>query len=212
MPDGTNWMIPMLSLASMRREERDRATQPLMLTMLPGGAAQKTAIAAVAVTQQARDGLRQERRVAEQTVQAVAEAAADPTAFDRTRLEQQPALRAVASDELVAQIKVIPTAVAQQVADQTVAAVTEAVTDPPGFNRQSLEQKPALRAIATEDLVSRIKGIPSVDKRVADQAVDALKAAIALPVGQKLSKADLPAKFPELAAHLTTKQKGEISQ
>jgi hypothetical protein len=143
-------MVPMFSLASMRREERARANQPLLLTMLPGGAAQKTAVAAVAVTQQVRDGLRQERRVAEQTVDAVAEAAASPAAFDRDRLAQKPALRTLASDELVTRIKAIPDVAALPVVEQAADALVTAI----GLGQNTL--LPKADAAKYPDLVNRL--------------------------------------------------------
>lgn len=92
-------MFEFMMLATMRQTERDRATTPLVLTMLPGPAAQRGAMAAVAVTTQVQDGLRRERRVAGETVEAVKQAITDPN-FTTDKLRGIPALRAVASDAL----------------------------------------------------------------------------------------------------------------
>jgi hypothetical protein len=129
MADG-QWILPFAALASLDRNSRSRATEPLMLTMLPGPAAQRSAVAAVAVTQQARDGLRRERQVATQTVEAVTEAQANPAGFTRDSLLQRRALRAIATDDLVAQINAIPGSVGDQVVTQAVAALKAAIALP----------------------------------------------------------------------------------
>lgn len=87
-------------LASMKSAERQRATTPLVMTMLPGPPAQRSAVAAMAVSTQVKDGLRRERRVAEEVVEAVRLAAKDPTGFSTEKLRELPALRAVATDSL----------------------------------------------------------------------------------------------------------------
>lgn len=51
-------------LGSIKMAERRRATESLMLSMLPGPPATRAALASVAVTQQARDSVRRERKVA----------------------------------------------------------------------------------------------------------------------------------------------------
>jgi hypothetical protein len=119
-----------------------------MLTMLPGPAAQKTAIAAVAVTQQARDGLRREKQVATQTVEVVAEAQANPATFTKDNLTQRRALRAIATDDLVAQIQAIPATVdanavkaaAKAVAVDALSAVKAAIALQPGNKIPSADE------------------------------------------------------------------------
>lgn len=140
----------MFSLVSMRREEIARARQPLFLTMLPGGAAHKTAVATLAVTQQVRDGLRQEQRVVDKTLDAVTEAAANPAAVDRDRLAQIPALRAVASDEVVTRIKAIPDVVARPVVEQAADALVTAI----GLGQNTL--LPKADAAKYPDFVNRL--------------------------------------------------------
>jgi hypothetical protein len=142
------WVVPLAALASLDRNSRSRATEPLMLTMLPGPAATKTAVAAVAVTQQARDGIRREKQVATQTVEAVAEAQANPAAFTKDNLTQRRALRAIATDDLVAQIQAIPATVdanavkaaAKAVAVDALSAVKAAIALQPGNKIPSADE------------------------------------------------------------------------
>jgi hypothetical protein len=130
MADG-QMMVPFVALASMDRAARDQALQPLVLTMLPGPPAQKTAVAAVAVTQQAQEAVQNERRVANQVVAAVGEAAEKPDEFDRQALARFPALRRLATDEFVTRIKEIPTPAKaeanQELAKEAVQALKAAI-------------------------------------------------------------------------------------
>lgn len=91
-------------LASMKPSERQRATAPLALTMFPGPLAQVSAVSAMAITTQVRDGLRRERRVTEDVSAAVVEAVRlakkDPTGFTTEMLRSMPALSSIATDLL----------------------------------------------------------------------------------------------------------------
>lgn len=91
-------------LATMKSDERQRATVPLAMTMLPGPPGQMSAVSAMAVTTQARDGLRRERRVAEDVaagmVKAVHLAKTDPASLTTDKLREIPALNPIATDLL----------------------------------------------------------------------------------------------------------------
>lgn len=95
-----NGLLEVAMLASLTSAERQRAQLPLVMTMLPGAPAHRGAVAAMAVTTQARDGLRRERRVASQVVDAVDAAVQNPGNFTTETLRQLPALRAIATDQL----------------------------------------------------------------------------------------------------------------
>lgn len=99
-------------LASMKPAERRRASTPLVMTMLPGPAAQRSALAAVAVTQQVKDSARRERRIAEDVVSAVDLAVQDPAGFTTDKLRGLPALRDLATDALRDKILALPPVVA----------------------------------------------------------------------------------------------------
>jgi hypothetical protein len=95
-------MVEFALLGSMRRREAARATTPLMMTMLPGSAPQRSALAAVAVTTQVQDGLRRERRVATSAAKAVLEAVKSPTgSLDITQLSTIPGLGDIATAALL---------------------------------------------------------------------------------------------------------------
>lgn len=160
------WMMPMAALAASNRRTRRRVRDPLLLTLVPGAPAVRSAVAAVAVTQQAEQSLRRERRVAEETA-AVVDSAARGTAVDRAALEQVPALRDVASDQLA---QVVQDAAARTVAhhDQrslqrqrdVATAVAEFVRDaPPGqvFDRAALQSVEVLKDVATDELAQVVR-------------------------------------------------------
>jgi hypothetical protein len=103
----------------------------------------------------------------------------------------------------------------RRVANQMVGAVGAAMDHPETFDRDELTQFPALRPLATDALVASIKGIPApaqaVDQKVVEQAVAAIKAAIALPKNGKLAKADRTAtKFRALTSLMSDAQKDEL--
>lgn len=87
-------------LASMKAVERKRATTPLVLTMIPGPAATRSMMSALAVTTEVRDGLRRERQVASGVIMAIQSAIDDPDKFTTDKLLSIPALSAIASDDL----------------------------------------------------------------------------------------------------------------
>jgi hypothetical protein len=211
MANGNQWMIPVFALASLDRDARDRATQPLMLTMLPGAADQRAAVAAVAVTQQTQDGLRRERRVANQLVDVVTEAAAGSgTPVTRDDLSKRAILRSVATDDLARRINAVRSTAAKPAIEEIVAIAETAASDSTVVvDRDMLEQQPALSGLASDDLALRLNAIGrSSAKKVAGDAVSALEAVITAG-GAKLPRADED-KYPELVSLLTTKQKNAV--
>lgn len=101
-------LMGLAMLGSMKKAERTRAEGPLVLTLVPGPPSTRAAIAAVAVGDQARDGLRREGRVAAAVLSAAEAVAAgqDPgVAF-----AAQPALRDLAPEALATRFDAIPVA------------------------------------------------------------------------------------------------------
>ncbi|WP_131683065.1 hypothetical protein [Pseudarthrobacter sp. YALA5] len=88
----------------MKATERQRATVPLAMTMVPGPASQQSAIAATVVTTQVRDGLRRERRIADDVARAmipvVKLATEKPADVTTEYLQKIPVLSPIASDAL----------------------------------------------------------------------------------------------------------------
>lgn len=133
-------------LATMRPSERQRATPSLVISMLPGPPVQRSALTAVAVTTQVKDGLRRERRVAGEVVEAVKLAAQDPAAFTTDKLRALPGLRTVATDTLRDSILSLtaPAGAAKAGASAGAAAKPVTAADP------RLEQAVAVAAFVAE--------------------------------------------------------------
>ena len=89
------WLLPAFALFTADPTTRGRATNSVALTMMPVAPAMRGGIAALAVTQQASDGVRREVRVASQTVDAVALAASQSQPLTPADLDRFPALEAV---------------------------------------------------------------------------------------------------------------------
>lgn len=141
-------------LASMKRAERDRAQLPLVMTMLPGPAAQKGAVAALAVTTQARDGLKRERRVADDVVTAVTDATSGAPPLTVDKLREYPALRSIATDGLAARINEIPPP--SEIVKQAAAMVAAAIALPKDTKipeADAQKEFPLLMAVLDDDTV-----------------------------------------------------------
>src|SRR6266545_1680643 len=137
-------MFEFAILATMSRTEAARATTPLMMTMLPGPAAQRSAVAAVAVTTQVQDGLRRERTIVTRTVEAMVQAAKDPD-FTTEALRAIPGMRDVASDAVTARIHAGSLDVAKAVHDRpTKPAETEDTVVATTVAEESVEQAVAM--------------------------------------------------------------------
>lgn len=185
-------------LMSLKTPERKRAQQPLIMTMLPGPAAQRSAIAAVAVTTQARDGLRRERRVAHETVQAVVAAAKDAGGFTTESLRNMPALRLIATDAL---------------RDSIIAAVSGGSPAPPDNGTKALpaataSPQPADRSTEVEAAKKATEDHAKADLVVVDQAVKAA-ALLMSKKGGKLT-AEESGQFPEFLARLNAQQQAQL--
>lgn len=99
-------LMGLAMLGSMKKAERARAETPLVLTLVPGPPTTRAAIAAVAVGDQARDGLRREGRVAAAVLTAAEAVAAgqEPSAA----FAAQPALRDLSPEVLATRFEAIP--------------------------------------------------------------------------------------------------------
>lgn len=185
-------------LMSLKTTERKRAQQPLIMTMLPGPAAQRSAIAAIAVTTQARDGLRRERRVATETVQAVVAAATDPAGFTTESMRKLPALRPIATDAL---------------RDSIVAAVSGQPSTTPGGGTRALPAgssapQPADQPATLEAAKRAAEAHAQADLVVVDQAVKVAALAMSKK-GGKLT-AEESGQFPEFLARLSPDQRAQL--
>ena len=89
------WLFPAFALFTADPTTRERATNSVALTMMPVAPAMRGGIAALAVTQQASDGVQREVRVASQTVDAVALAASQSQPLTPADLDRFPALGVV---------------------------------------------------------------------------------------------------------------------
>jgi hypothetical protein len=89
------WLLPFAALFTADPATRSRATNTVALTMLPVAPAMRAGVAALAVTQQASDGVRREARVASQTVDAMTMAAGRAEPLAAADLDRFPALAAV---------------------------------------------------------------------------------------------------------------------
>lgn len=89
------WLLPFAALFTADPATRSRATNTVALTMLPVAPAMRAGVAALAVTQQASDGVRREARVASQTVDAMTMAAGRDEPLTPADLDRFPALAAV---------------------------------------------------------------------------------------------------------------------
>jgi len=89
------WLLPAFALFTANPTTRDRATNSVALTMMPVAPAMRGGIAALAVTQQASDGVQREVRVASQTVDAAALAASQSQPLTPADLNRFPALGVV---------------------------------------------------------------------------------------------------------------------
>jgi hypothetical protein len=89
-------IMPLFVLASLKAEARKRATTPLMVASMPVAAAQRGAIAAVAISNEVSDGIRRERQVASEVINVIK--SDKPPTTDHLR--GIPALKAIATDGL----------------------------------------------------------------------------------------------------------------
>lgn len=80
-------------LGSMKRAERKLASTPMMLTLVPGAPAARSALATVAVGSQARDAVRRQNRVVRDTLDVATEIIADPGTPVKDHLLRHPALK-----------------------------------------------------------------------------------------------------------------------
>ncbi|WP_426514230.1 hypothetical protein ACPPVO_28560 [Dactylosporangium sp. McL0621] len=145
------WMLPVVALNAMSQQARQRALNPMMLTMMPVAPAMRGPVAAIALSQQAEDSIRQERQVSEQTVRAVEIAARTPGGVSQRHLDGVPALaavdRAALSRRINATVNTIVGATVQQVAHEAVALVTAVQRDGEGAIDDKVADKyPALAA------------------------------------------------------------------
>ena len=137
-------VLPVISLAAMKKAERRRAQDATFLTLVPGSAATRAAFGAIAVGTVARDSLRREKKAAAAVITAVEAVVGGQTA--EAAFAAQPALRDLAPDALAAQF----TAVVDRGDDRVAARGTSA-----GSSVTSKELWAAL-GLATEMLIDAI--------------------------------------------------------
>jgi hypothetical protein len=118
------WMMPVVALSTMSQSARDRAVNPLMLTMLPVAPAMRGPLAAVALTQQAESSVRDERQAVDQTVRAVRLAATTPGGLSARQIRELPALSDADRESLANRIN---SAVGSIVAPAVGSVVSEAI-------------------------------------------------------------------------------------
>lgn len=123
------WMMPVVALSTMSQSARDRAVNPLLLTMVPVAPAMRMPIAAVALTQQAETSVRDERQAVDQTVRAVRLAATTPGGLSARQIERLPALSAADRESLANRINSavgsIVTPAVDSVVDETFSLIKE---------------------------------------------------------------------------------------
>ncbi|GAB3014018.1 hypothetical protein GCM10011376_08630 [Nocardioides flavus (ex Wang et al. 2016)] len=94
-------VLPVVSLAAMKKAERKRAEEATFLTLVPGTAATRAAFGALAVGTVAKDSLRRERKAAAAVISALEAIVGGQPAT--AAFAAQPALRDLAPDTLAAQ-------------------------------------------------------------------------------------------------------------
>jgi hypothetical protein len=126
------WLMPFAMMVASPRETSRRASEPLVMTMLPGPPAQRAAVAAVAVTQQAESSIRRERVVARTVADAVQEAAATPGGLTRAQLDSSAVLRPIASDALLQRVNDAAFGAQAQLVTETVLLANQLIATQPG--------------------------------------------------------------------------------
>ncbi len=97
----TNSILPFVMLNTVDAKVRARAFDSVMMTSVPVAPAVRGSLAALAVTQQAQDGIRREQRASEETVTAVERALASPGTLTVEALSDLKGLGAVDTKALV---------------------------------------------------------------------------------------------------------------